>query len=771
MILIGDTKQLSSVKAGCPFRLLQRAGVQTAYMTEGRRQKDLDLKAVTDLAAQGKITESYKCLEQSGRIAQIAARQERTAVVASDYLSRSPQERSQTLILARTNQERDEITSVIREGLLAEGSLSQKSVTVQVLNNKNLNSWSKKQAAYYELGDIVTFNVDYKNFHKREPYCVTGTDPSTNTITLTDIFGKEYSSNCTQNVNRQVYQLRSLELRVGDFGRFTKNNKTRKQINGQAFSVTDINPETGEITLYTKGWSHTVRAADLVHADHNYVSTTYSSQGKTKDAVIWSADTALAKLLGKEAYYVAIRRVRHDLKIYTSDTEALSRAIVPSRAKANASELIGTKLDNQPGVQPAEVCLTPQTAEVVEAASQTDSLKSVELKESKVLNEPRAVPAPPVPPPKADKGNYLDSAYPNQTLTAASRSHVAKTKKVIQIAKDFLQNMGVSEWNAGEKGYYNLVAKGEDYLHLESKRDRRGTILLIESGQIKVNQLAAKDFAHFDQLSAKMQADLRQQQQAQLAAQEQQVNTDRAPIFFNCAANILKHQGTQSGSERFYESEQYKIIYNRPLDTLRIEAKDGRGEILTNCSGQIDQCRFTTQDFLNLYAIQQNLEHHPSTPAGNQALAHLSVQELKAQLQQLRSSERKRSWCPQPEAVQELARQIKQLQQQKAAYQQEAKTLNSELEMANNANFPSKLFRDPKVLERKQDHLDYLISSISGIDRELWHTTSRLQEYQAALQKEREWQAWDVSPQTAQMRQRQQALRTELACRQQRQYM
>ncbi len=74
-------------------------------------------------------------------------------------------------------------------------------------------------------------------------------------------------------------------------------------------------------------------------------------------------------------------------------------------------------------------------------------------------------------------------------------------------------------------------------------------------------------------------------------------------------------------------------------------------------------------------------------------------------------------------------------------------------------------------MERKQDHLNYLISSISGIDRELWHTTSRLQEYQAALQKEREWQAWDVSPQTAQMRQRQQALRTELACRQQRQYI
>lgn len=75
VILIGDTKQLSSVEAGCPFRLLQRAGGQTAYMTEGKRQKDPQLKAVIDLAAGGKIAESYKGLEQSGRIAQIVDRQ------------------------------------------------------------------------------------------------------------------------------------------------------------------------------------------------------------------------------------------------------------------------------------------------------------------------------------------------------------------------------------------------------------------------------------------------------------------------------------------------------------------------------------------------------------------------------------------------------------------------------------------------------------------------------------------------------------------------
>jgi len=372
VILIGDTKQLSSVEAGCPFRLLQRAGVQTAHMTENRRQKDPELKAAIDLAARGQIAQSYERLEASGRVALVASRQERTAIVASDYLARNQKEREQTLILTGTNQERDEITSVIRAGLLAEGSLGSQSVTVRSLRSKNLDSWEKKQAAYYELGDIVTFNVDYKNFPKGKPYCVTDVDPDTNTITLTDSSGRKCISSCTQHVNREVYQLRSLELRVGDKGRFTKNDPKSKQINGQAFRVTDVNPQTEEITILTKGWSRTVRAADLIHADYNYVSTTYSSQGKTLDAAIWCVDTAQPKLLGKEAYYVAVSRVRHELKIYTSDVEALSCAIAPSRAKANASELLYAKPEKEPVVQLQKANRNPQPVSVAEAAPQPE---------------------------------------------------------------------------------------------------------------------------------------------------------------------------------------------------------------------------------------------------------------------------------------------------------------------------------------------------------------------------------------------------------------
>jgi conjugative relaxase-like TrwC/TraI family protein len=439
VILIGDTKQLSSVEAGCPFRLLQRAGVQTAQMTENRRQKDAELKAAIDLAAAGQIAESYERLEQSGRIALVAARQERTAVVAQDYLARNQKEREQTLILTGTNQERDEITSVIRAGLLVEGSLGSQSMTVQTLKSKNLDSWEKKQAAYYELDDIVTFNVDYKNFQKSEPYRVTGIDPNTNTITLTDSRGREHISSCTQHVNREVYQLRSLELRVGDKGRFTKNDPKSKQINGQAFRVTDINPQAGEMTILTKGWSRTVRAADLIHADYNYVSTTYSSQGKTKDAAIWCVDTAQPKLLGKEAYYVAISRVRHDLKIYASDIEALSCAIAPSRVKANASELLQAKLEKDSVVQPNEASINPQPVGLVGVASQPERNSFAETSPTPTGTLPQA---------ENNQQSRQQPVYSSETPEEASNQSQAKKEDLLNESDEALvaKVQAVQEW-------------------------------------------------------------------------------------------------------------------------------------------------------------------------------------------------------------------------------------------------------------------------------------------------------------------------------------
>lgn len=77
--------------------------------------------------------------------------------------------------------------------------------------------------------------------------------------------------------------------------------------------------------------------------------------------------------MGKEAYYVAVSRVRHDLKIYTSNTVALQQAIVHCRTKANASELVQAKQEQDSVVQRDQVSPTTfPVAEIIEVKSQLE---------------------------------------------------------------------------------------------------------------------------------------------------------------------------------------------------------------------------------------------------------------------------------------------------------------------------------------------------------------------------------------------------------------
>ena len=121
VLLVGDTRQLSSVAAGNPFKSLQQAGIATAYLNESLRQKTKDLKQAVDLLSDGKMVEGINILENNQRIKQIQDAEERANQIAIDYLNLSPDERKDTLIIAGTHQEREAIINSIREGLKKKG--------------------------------------------------------------------------------------------------------------------------------------------------------------------------------------------------------------------------------------------------------------------------------------------------------------------------------------------------------------------------------------------------------------------------------------------------------------------------------------------------------------------------------------------------------------------------------------------------------------------------------------------------------------------------
>ncbi len=340
VILVGDGKQLSGVQAGSPFKLLQsKSEISVAIIDETMRQKDPFLKEVVNLIAKGKIEESYSLLQGNGKVIQIKGQEERITAFANDYLGRSPEVQDQTLMLAGTNTERKLINAEVRKGLMAVGRLGPEARTIEVLRAKELDSWEKKQVVYYEAGDIVQFNRDYAEFKKGESYTVTGLDRRLGVLTLTDSQGVEHQSPVKKNLERQIYQTEKLELAVGDKGKFTKNDRSLHVLNGQEFIVKELK-EDGSFLVTTKGRDKVYTAKELFHSDHNYVSTVYSSQGKTAKYVMYDADSHRALSIGKEAYYVVVSRGKEEVVIYASELKALGIQIKESRSNENALELL-----------------------------------------------------------------------------------------------------------------------------------------------------------------------------------------------------------------------------------------------------------------------------------------------------------------------------------------------------------------------------------------------------------------------------------------------
>jgi ATP-dependent exoDNAse (exonuclease V) alpha subunit len=73
-------------------------------------------------------------------------------------------------------------------------------------------------------------------------------------------------------------------------------------------------------------------SSELAHLDYALVSTTYAAQGKSAERVIGALD----RYVGRESFYVAVSRVKRELRLYASeDLDRLIERVERSRAKEN----------------------------------------------------------------------------------------------------------------------------------------------------------------------------------------------------------------------------------------------------------------------------------------------------------------------------------------------------------------------------------------------------------------------------------------------------
>nr|WP_242055035.1 MobF family relaxase [Nostoc flagelliforme] len=335
VILVGDTRQLSAVEAGNPFKSLQQAGIKTSHLNESLRQRAPELKLAVDLIAEGRIEEGFERLDENGCIQSMEA-ELKIDTIARDYMAATKEQRARTLVLAGTNRERLQITQAIREQLKAEGSLGA-ATNITQLRAKDLTRVQMRYTHNFELGDVVmpTRNYKRRGLEKGKLYSVVGKD--TDRLTLITDDGSHLEVNI--GFDKAVYQRQGIEIAVGDRLRWTKNDRQLGRRNGQEFVVKAIEGYSAQIQYLDNGRIESISLAQAQCLDYAIVSTTYSSQGKTADRVLIAADNTI----GQESFYVAVSRARYELKLYTEDKSNLLSLAQSSRAKENALALVRQK--------------------------------------------------------------------------------------------------------------------------------------------------------------------------------------------------------------------------------------------------------------------------------------------------------------------------------------------------------------------------------------------------------------------------------------------
>lgn len=337
VILVGDTKQLSAVEAGNPFKSLIRNGMQTAFLNEHRRQKESKLKSAVELFSRGEVEESLAQLRKN--IREYKKRDTRIDKIASDYIGLTIPERRNTLILTGTNENKDLLTSAIRDRLKEEGRVT-KSIEIEAYRTKDLTREQAKFAHNYDVNDIVTPLSANKRLGLEKSGSYTIKEIKDKTITFESTDKKSIIIDPSKIGRKAVYESKKIEFGEGDLLRWTKNDSTNNRRNGQVFRINGINKDQNTllISYIDTGKEETIPLISKMYVDHALVMTAFSSQGRTVDRVMVAADHAM----GKESMYVAISRARYEVGIYASSFEDLITNAKRSQTKQTAEELISS---------------------------------------------------------------------------------------------------------------------------------------------------------------------------------------------------------------------------------------------------------------------------------------------------------------------------------------------------------------------------------------------------------------------------------------------
>jgi conjugative relaxase-like TrwC/TraI family protein len=329
VVLLGDRRQHGPIERGSALRLLEEeAGLLPAEIKEIQRQKG-DYKHAVELLSEGRTEAGFRQLDKLGWIREVPT-EDRYQLLAHEYVTTIAEGKT-ALVVSPTHREGERITHEIRAQLKQAGTIKGDERTFSTLVNANLTEADRRDPASYLRGDILSFHQNGKGFTKGER-----------------IVAGDGRLPLDQADRFQVFHRETLAIAPGELIRITQGGMTsdreHRLNNGAVYRVKGFN-RTGNIVL-ANGWTV---AKDFGHLTRGYVTTSWSSQGKTVDRVIigQSADSLPAS--SREQLYVSVSRGRERATIVTDDKQGLLEAVSRSEARLSATELLADQKRHERG--------------------------------------------------------------------------------------------------------------------------------------------------------------------------------------------------------------------------------------------------------------------------------------------------------------------------------------------------------------------------------------------------------------------------------------
>jgi ATP-dependent exoDNAse (exonuclease V) alpha subunit len=343
VILSGDTRQHGAVEASDALLAIERhSGVKPVELHRIRRQdpalgRDDDerigirrYRKAVESAAAGKMGDSFERLDKMGAVVACGLG-DQADKLAGEYL-RLAEQNASAVVVSQTWAEVHRVNSRVRDALKAKGLLGPNDSTVQVLDKLDLTNAQKRDERFYPKDAVVVFN---QKVREAEPGAKGKLAGIVKAGVLIEVDGKFVTVSNKMLDRITLCQSREVALAERDRLHLKANRKLAsggRVTNGELVTVKSVRADGG-IEL-SDG-----RVLDSSFREFlpGYAVTSYGSQGKTVDYVLFS-DSTIKAATNAQQWYVTISRGRRGIRIFTPDKRQLRENVTRSGHRPLAME-------------------------------------------------------------------------------------------------------------------------------------------------------------------------------------------------------------------------------------------------------------------------------------------------------------------------------------------------------------------------------------------------------------------------------------------------